>query len=80
MHMCSSIINLNNPYTFIEEEIIGNLDERDDAIDNERIEEVDNVHIGDVVVNKIGIKDAKSAFLTLKQFLEQRRSGVTPLI
>ena len=34
MHMCSSIINLNNPYTLIEEEILGNLDERDDAIDN----------------------------------------------
>ena len=31
---------LNNPYILIEQEIIGMLDERDDAIDNECIKEV----------------------------------------
>ena len=30
------------------------LDKRDDAIDNEPIEEVDNVQIGDMVVDRVG--------------------------
>ena len=54
-------------------------DERDDAIGNEPIEEVDNVQIGDVLVNKVGFKDAKSA-VTLKHFWEQKSIDVTPLI
>ena len=33
---------------------MGMLDERDDAIDNDPIEEVDNVQIGDVVMDTIG--------------------------
>ena len=56
------------------------LDERHDATDNEPIEEVDNVQIGDVVVDKVGFKDAKNALVTLKQFLEQRPTDVAPLI
>jgi hypothetical protein len=37
--------NLSNPYVSIEEGSIDMLDERDDATDNEPIEEVDNVQI-----------------------------------
>lgn len=51
---------LNNPYIPIEEEIIRKLHEIDDAIDNEPIEEANNVEIGDVMVDRIGFKDAKS--------------------
>ena len=71
---------MNNPYIPIEEEIISTLDERDNAPDNEPIEEVDNMQIGDVVVDRVGFHDVESALLTLKQFLEQRPTGVTPLI
>ena len=48
------------------------LDERDNSTDNEPIEEVDNVQIGDVVVDRVGFKDVESAFVILKHFLEQR--------
>ena len=37
--------------------------------DNEPIEEVDNVRIGDVMVDKVGFKDVESALTTLNQFL-----------
>ena len=40
--------DLDNPCIPLEEEIIGVFDERDDAIDNEPLEEVDNVQIDDV--------------------------------
>ena len=53
--------DLNNPYTPIKEEIIGMLDERGDAADNEPIEEVDNVQISDVLVDRVGFKDVESA-------------------
>jgi len=43
----------NNPCIPIEEEIIGMLDEIDDG--------GDNVQMGDVVVDRVGIKGAKSA-------------------
>ena len=56
------------------------LDERNDAIDNEPIEEIDNMQVGDVVVDKVGFKDAKNTFVTLKQHLEQRHVDVTSLI
>jgi hypothetical protein len=49
----------NNPYTPIEEKIIGMLDERDDAADNELIEEANNVQIGNVVVDRVGFKDVE---------------------
>jgi hypothetical protein len=69
----------NNPYIPIKEEIIGMLDGRGDAVDNEPIEEVDNVQISDVVIDSLGFKDdVESALVTLKQFLEQRPSDVTP--
>jgi hypothetical protein len=42
--------------------------EKDDAVDNEDVEEVDDVQIGGVVVDRVGFKDAKSALSTLKQF------------
>ena len=71
---------MNNPYIHIEEEIISTLDERDDAPNNEPIEEVDNMQIGVVVVDRLGFQDVESALLTLKQFLEHRPTGVTPLI
>jgi hypothetical protein len=64
--------DLNNPYIPIEEEIIHTLDKRDDAVDNEPIEEVDNVQIGDMVVDRVGFKDVESALMTLIHFLEQR--------
>ena len=51
---------------------------RDDAIDNEPTEEVDNVQIGDVVVDRVGFKDIESPLVTLKQPLEP--TNVTPLI
>ena len=51
---------LNNPYILIEQEIIGMLDERDDAVNN-LIEEADNARIGDVVVDIVGFKDVGSA-------------------
>ena len=52
------------------------LDERDDAADNEPIKEVHNVQIDDVVVDRVGYQDAKTALVTL----EQRPTNVTPLI
>ena len=52
------------------------LDERDDAINNECIKKIGNVQIGDVVIDRVGFKDAKSALVTLKQ----RLIDVTPLI
>ena len=39
------------------------LDERDDAIDNEHVEEAVNVQIGDVVVDRVGFKDVESALV-----------------
>jgi hypothetical protein len=63
MYMRSSIMmefELNNPYILIEQEIIGMLDERDDAVNN-LIEEADNARIGDVVVDIVGFKDVGSA-------------------
>jgi len=63
MYMRSSIMmefELNNPYILIEQEIIGMLDERDDAVNN-LIEEADNAQIGDVVVDIVGFKDVGSA-------------------
>ena len=51
--------DLNNPYIPIEEEIIGMLDEINDAIDNEHVEEVDHVQIDDV--NRVGFKDVECA-------------------
>lgn len=41
------------------------LNERDDAVDNEPIQEVDNVQIGDVV-DRVRLKDVESALMTLK--------------
>ena len=49
----SPFVDLNNPYIHIEQEIIGVLAEQDNAIDNEPIEEVDNVQIDDVVVDRV---------------------------
>ena len=48
---------------------MGMLDERDVVVDDESIEEVDSVQIGDVVVNKVGFKDIESALVTSKFFL-----------
>ena len=42
------------------------LDERNDVVENETIDEDDNVQIGDVVVDRLGFKDAKGALTTLK--------------
>jgi hypothetical protein len=60
--------DLNNPCVPIKEEIISMLDEEDDATDNEPIEEVDIMQIGDVVVDKVGFKNAKNASVTLHIF------------
>jgi hypothetical protein len=46
------------------------LDARDHAIDGEPIEEVDNVQVGDVVIDRVGPKDVESALVTLNQCLE----------
>ena len=40
-------IDPDNPYIPIQEDILVVFNERDDAIDNERIKEVDNMQIGD---------------------------------
>ena len=68
------------PYTPIEEEIIGMLNEIDVAVDSEPIKEVDNVQIGDVLVDRIRFEDDDSALATLKQFLEQIPIVVPPRI
>ena len=60
--------NSNNRYLLIE--LIGMIDERDDTTNNVPIEEVDNVHIGDMVVDRVGFKDVESTLVTLKHFLE----------
>ena len=73
-------LDLNNPYIPIEEEIISMLNERDDAVDNEPIEGVDNVQIGDVVVDRIRFKDVESALMTLILFFGTKTTDVTPLI
>lgn len=49
------------PYKPIEEGIVGMLDERDNAIDNEPIEEAGSVQIGDVLVGRVTVKDVESA-------------------
>ena len=49
-------------------------DESDDALHH------DNMQIGDVMVYRVGFKDAKKTLVTLKQCLEQRPSGFSPLI
>ena len=73
--------DLNSVYIAIAEEIISMLDERDEAVaDNEPIEEVDNVQIGDIVIDRVGCKDVESALVTLKQFSERRLTKFTPLI
>jgi len=53
--------DLNNSYIPTEEEIIGMPDGGGDEADNKPIEEVDNVQISDVVVDRVRFKDAKSA-------------------
>ena len=72
--------DLKNPYTPTVEEIICMLDGGGDAGDNEPIEEVDNVQINDVLVDRVGFKDAKSPSVTFKQILKQRTTDVTPSI
>ena len=73
--------DLKSSYIAIVEENIGMLDGRDEAVaDNEPIEEVDNVQIGDYVIDRVGCKDVQSALVTLKQFPERRLTDVTPLI
>ena len=64
----------------IKEEIIGVLDERNGATVNEPNIETDNVQIGDVLVNKVRLKDVESVLMTFKQFLEQNPIDATPLI
>ena len=44
------------------------------------LKEVDNVQIGDVMVDRVGFKNVESALMTLKQILEQRHTNSTPLI
>ena len=44
------------------------------------IEEVDDVQIGDDVVDRVGFKDVQSARATLNRILEQRPTDVTPLM
>jgi hypothetical protein len=46
--------------------------ERDGAANNEHVEDIDNVQIGDVVVDRAWFKDVENAFMTYKQNLEQR--------
>jgi hypothetical protein len=64
-----------NPLCYIptKDEIISMLNERDD--------EVDNVQIGDAVIDRAGFKNVENELVTLKQFLKQRpTNGNTPLI
>jgi hypothetical protein len=49
---------MNNPCIPTEKEITSMLDERNDAVHHVPIEEVDNVQIDDVVVDRVGFKDA----------------------
>ena len=56
------------------------LDEIDDVVDNAPIEDARNVQISDVEIDGVGFKDANSALVTLKQFLEQKHIDVTLLI
>ena len=56
------------------------LDGGGDAAVNELIEEVDNVQINDVMVDRVGFRDVESALMTLRQILEQRHTDVTPFI
>ena len=72
--------DLNHPYIPTEEEIISVLDERDDVANNEPIKEADNVQIGDVMVDGVAFKDAKSALVTLKKKLERRPTDVISLV
>lgn len=60
----------NNHYITTKEKIINILDKRDDIIDNESFNKVNNVQISDVVISKVEFKDIESALVTLKHFLE----------
>ena len=71
---------LPEPYIPAKEESIGMLDGGGDSTVNGPTEEVDNVQINDVVVDRVGFKDVESALMTLKQFLEQRSIDVTSCI
>lgn len=44
------------------------LDERDNVVDNKPIQEVDNVEIGEVVIDKIRSKNFESAFVIETNF------------
>ena len=79
MYMSSSImisnLDRNNISILIEEEITCSMfDKRDDVVENELIEEVDNVQVGDAVVDTVGSKDVESALATFKRFLRQNLS------
>ena len=50
------------------EEIVGMLNGGGDVTNNEPIEEVDNVQIGNVGGNRVGFKDVESALVALKLF------------
>ena len=71
---------MSNPCIATKDEIIGMLDAGGDIPDNEPIEEVENVQISDLVVDRVKIKYAKSALVTLNNFLEQRHVDVTPFM
>ena len=70
-----SNLDRNNLSILIEEEITCSMfDKRDDVVENELIEEVDNVQVGDAVVDTVGSKDVESALATFKRFLRQNLS------
>jgi hypothetical protein len=65
----------NSPYIPIEEGIIGTmLDERDNAIDNEPIEEAGSVQIGDVLVGRVAVKDVESAPINITPLIKCNRT------
>ena len=78
MHMSSSLMNWST-HILVDEKVIGMLNEGDVVANNEPIEEVDNVQIVDMVVNRVGFKDVESSLVTLEIISQQIPDDVTPL-
>ena len=68
------------PIYLLRRKIIDMLDEINNVIDIEPMKEDDTVQIGDIPVDRVGLKNVENALVTLKWFWEQKPIDVTPLI
>jgi hypothetical protein len=65
--------DMDNPHIHVEEEILGILDEIDDATGNEPIKETNDVQIDDVLIDKACFKDVGIDLETLFEKKKEKR-------